>query len=231
MAAYPYVSGTTGKTGSCQSSCAKKMLSIGKTVQTEGEAALVAALNKQPVSVLVEAGNEVWRNYKSGVITQCPGAQVDHAVTAVGYGTSTHDYFKIKNSWGAQWGENGYIYLQRGVGGNGMCNVVEYISYPTLTGTSVNAPSTSQPTVPPTTSAPTVKPTTAPTFSPTTKPSTTGTSQTTTAPTAKPTSNPSPGGAAAYAQCGGNNFSVPTSCVQGFACKFYSEWYSQCIPQ
>ncbi|CAK4484973.1 unnamed protein product [Aphanomyces euteiches] len=132
---------------------------------------------------------------------------------------------------GAQWGENGYIYLQRGVGGNGMCNVVEYISYPTLTGTSVNAPSTSQPTVPPTTSAPTVKPTTAPTFSPTTKPSTTGTSQTTTAPTAKPTSNPSPGGAAAYAQCGGNNFSGPTSCVQGFACKFYSEWYSQCIPQ
>ncbi|KAH9194367.1 hypothetical protein AeNC1_003652 [Aphanomyces euteiches] len=192
--AYPYVSGTTGKTGSCQSSCAKKMLSIGKTVQTEGEAALVAALNKQPVSVLVEAGNEVWRNYKSGVITQCPGAQVDHAVIA--------------------WGENGYIYLQRGVGGNGMCNVVEYISYPTLTGTSVNAPSTSQPTVPPTTSAPTVKPTTAPTFSPTTKPSTTGTSQTTTAPTAKPTSNPSPGGAAAYAQCGGNNFSGPTSCAQ-----------------
>ncbi|CAK4660936.1 unnamed protein product, partial [Aphanomyces euteiches] len=48
-----------------------------------------------------------------------------------------------------------------------------------------------------------------------------------------PTSNPSPGGAAAaaYAQCGGSNFSGPTSCVQGFVCKSYSEWYSQCVLQ
>ncbi|CAK4816929.1 unnamed protein product, partial [Aphanomyces euteiches] len=61
--------------------------------------------------------------------------------------------------------------------------------------------------------------------------------QPTAPPTAKPTSapisNPSAGGAAAaaYAQCGGNNFSGPTSCVQGFECKVSSEWYSQCIPQ
>ncbi|CAK4822573.1 unnamed protein product [Aphanomyces euteiches] len=206
--AYPYKSGSSGQTGSCQSSCAKKTLSIGATVQTQSEASLVTAINSQPASVVVEAGNEVWRNYKSGVVTQCPGKQSDHAVIAVGYGTSTHDYFKIKNSWGAQWGDNGYIYLQRGVGGKGMCNVVEGISYPKLTGTSP----TSQPTTPPT-SSPTTKP-----------PSTTRPSQPTTAPTVKPTptsskpaptSNPSPGGAAAaaYAQCGGSNFSGPTSCV------------------
>ncbi|CAK4755981.1 unnamed protein product [Aphanomyces euteiches] len=172
--AYPYTYGTTSQTGSCQSSCAKKTLSIGETVQTEGEDSLVAALNKQPVSVIVESDNEVWRNYQSGVVTQCPGKQSDHAVIAVGYGTSTHDYFKIKNSWGAQWGDNGYIYLRRGVGGKGMCNVAEGISFPTLTGTTVDppSPSTRQPTVPPTTtspqtSAPTVKPTT--TSSPKTK--------------------------------------------------------------
>ncbi|CAK4843014.1 unnamed protein product [Aphanomyces euteiches] len=224
--AYPYKSGSSGQTGSCQSSCAKKTLSIGATVQTQSEASLVTAINSQPASVVVEAGNEVWRNYKSGVVTHCPGKQSDHAVIAVGYGTSTHDYFKIKNSWGAQWGDNGYIYLQRGVGGKGMCNVVEGISYPKLTGTSP----TSQPTTPPT-SSPTTKP-----------PSTTRPSQPTTAPTVKPTptsskpaptSNPSPGGAAAaaYAQCGGSNFSGPTSCVQGFVCKSYSEWYSQCVLQ
>ncbi|CAK4107062.1 unnamed protein product, partial [Aphanomyces euteiches] len=185
--AYPYVSGTTGQTGSCQMSCAKKTLSIGDTVTTEGEAALMSALNSQPVSVLVEAGNEVWRNYQSGIVTQCPGAQVDHAVIAVGYGTSTHDYYKIKNSWGAQWGESGYIYLQRGVGGKGMCNVVEYISFPTLTGSTVDppSPSTSKPTAspttkPPQTSAPTVKPTSLPT----------ATSQPTTSPTSLPTAKP-----------------------------------------
>ncbi|CAK4726569.1 unnamed protein product, partial [Aphanomyces euteiches] len=99
--AYPYKSGSSGQTGSCQSSCAKKTLSIGATVQTQSEASLVTAINSQPASVVVEAGNEVWRNYKSGVVTQCPGKQSDHAVIAVGYGTSTHDYFKIKNSWGA----------------------------------------------------------------------------------------------------------------------------------
>ncbi|KAH9109914.1 hypothetical protein LEN26_003645, partial [Aphanomyces euteiches] len=71
--AYPYKSGSSGQTGSCQSSCAKKTLSIGATVQTQSEASLVTAINSQPASVVVEAGNEVWRNYKSGVVTQCPG--------------------------------------------------------------------------------------------------------------------------------------------------------------
>ncbi|CAK4649498.1 unnamed protein product, partial [Aphanomyces euteiches] len=175
--AYPYTSGTTGQTGSCQSRCAKKTLSIGETVQTEGEDSLVAALNKQPVSVVVEAGNEVWRNYKSGVVTQCPGKQSDHAVIAVGYGTSTHDYFKIKNSWGAQWGDSGYIYLQRGVGGKGMCNVVEGISFPTLTGTSPTtappSPSTDEPTALPTSSPTPKPPSTTATRSPTVGPTTT----------------------------------------------------------
>ncbi|KAG9400931.1 hypothetical protein AC1031_009653 [Aphanomyces cochlioides] len=160
--AYPYTSDSTGQTGSCQSSCAKKTLSIGETVQTQGEASLVAALNKQPVSVIVESDNEVWRNYKSGVVTHCPGAQSDHAVIAVGYGTSTHDYFKVKNSWGAQWGDNGYI--------------------PELTGTTVAppSPSTDEPTAHPT-SSPTPKPST--TRSPIT---------TTTVPTVEPTTTKSP---------------------------------------
>ncbi|KAF0685480.1 hypothetical protein As57867_022568, partial [Aphanomyces stellatus] len=125
---WPYA----GQTGSCNKNCQKKKLSIGKTVQTSGESSLQSALTKQPVTVVVEAGNAVWRNYKGGVVTQCPGSHSDHAVIAVGFGSSTGQYFKIKNSWGAQWGENGYIYLQRGVGGKGMCNVAEGVSYPQL---------------------------------------------------------------------------------------------------
>ncbi|KAF0719144.1 Aste57867_1258 [Aphanomyces stellatus] len=127
---WPY----SGQTGSCNKNCQKKKLSIGKTVQVSGESALQSALTKQPVTVVVEAGNAVWRNYKGGVVTQCPGARSDHAVIAVGFGASSGQFFKIKNSWGAQWGENGYIYLQRGVGGKGMCNVAEGVAYPTLQG-------------------------------------------------------------------------------------------------
>ncbi|ETV90503.1 hypothetical protein H310_14743, partial [Aphanomyces invadans] len=188
-ASYPYTSGRDGQTGTCQTSCTKKKLAIGKTKTTSGESSLMTVLNSQPATVVVEAANNVWRNYKSGVVTQCPGAPSDHAVIAVGYGTSSSDYFKIKNSWGAQWGDNGYIYLKRGVSGKGMCNVAEGVSYPELGGSP--APTTKNPT--PSTSKPTPSPsqptrTPAPTPSPTTKRPTTVKPKTTTrAP--KPTSN------------------------------------------
>ncbi|KDO33340.1 hypothetical protein SPRG_02147 [Saprolegnia parasitica CBS 223.65] len=125
-AAFPYASGSTGKNGRCKNNCSKTKVLVGKSVNIQGEGALQTALDKQPVTVVVEAGNNVWRNYKSGVVQSCPGAQSDHAVLAVGYGTKDGvQHFKIKNSWGASWGESGYIYLQRGVAGKGMCNVAE----------------------------------------------------------------------------------------------------------
>ncbi|RHZ40628.1 hypothetical protein DYB26_013513 [Aphanomyces astaci] len=149
---YPYTSGKGGQTGTCQTSCTKKQLSIGKAKYTSGEGSLMTVLESQPATVAVESGNAVWRNYKSGIVSQCPGAQSDHAVIAVGY---NDDYFKIKNSWGTQWGENGYIYLKRGMSGKGMCNVAEEIWYPELGGSSPT-PSSSQPT--PSTSQRTPKP-------------------------------------------------------------------------
>ncbi|KAL4874924.1 putative mannan endo-1,4-beta-mannosidase F [Aspergillus karnatakaensis] len=33
-----------------------------------------------------------------------------------------------------------------------------------------------------------------------------------------------------YGQCGGNNWSGPTTCVAGYTCVRQNEWYSQCIP-
>ncbi|KAF0718604.1 hypothetical protein As57867_001596, partial [Aphanomyces stellatus] len=162
---WPYSSGTSGQTGSCSKSCTKKQLSIGQSVQVSGESALATALNKQPVSVTVEAGNSVWQNYQGGVVTRCPGAQSDHAVIAVGYDGQS---YKVRNSWGAGWGEGGYIRLQQGVGDVGTCNVVNSVSYPqinvnpTPTPTSKNpSPSTPSPPTPkPSTTKPTPKPST-----------------------------------------------------------------------
>ena len=50
------------------------------------------------------------------------GAKIDHAVTVVGYGTDSNgvDFWKVKNSWGTRWGENGYFRVKRGVG---MCSI------------------------------------------------------------------------------------------------------------
>ncbi|RLO13550.1 hypothetical protein DYB28_007231 [Aphanomyces astaci] len=90
--------------------CSSIKLSIGKLGRVEGEDALQTVLNAQSVAVLVESVNLVWKNYKKGVVIQCPGADSDDAVMVVGYGTSTDDFFEIQNSW-VPMGCNGYIFL------------------------------------------------------------------------------------------------------------------------
>merc|ERR1712241_1217225 len=63
-----------------------------------------------------------FQSYGGGVFAGCPaGSSTDHAITVVGDGTDNGvDYWLIKNSWGARWGENGFIRLQRGVS---MCGI------------------------------------------------------------------------------------------------------------
>merc|ERR1711962_1023735 len=50
------------------------------------------------------------QEYKGGIFSGCTTTKTDHAVTVVGYGSEGGvDYWLIKNSWGSNWGENGYI--------------------------------------------------------------------------------------------------------------------------
>lgn len=60
------------------------------------------------------------------------GAEVDHGVVAVGYGTENGvDYWLVRNSWGANWGEEGYIKLERNVKTyTGKCGITIEPSYP-----------------------------------------------------------------------------------------------------
>ena len=79
------------------------------------EQALAEAVSQGPVSVAVCAIT-IFQFYNKGVVTSnlC-GAMLDHGVLAVGYGTdSGTKYWKVKNSWGKSWGENGYIHVETG---------------------------------------------------------------------------------------------------------------------
>jgi len=74
--------------------------------------------------------------YNGGVISKGCGTNLDHGVLVVGYGTDATlgDYWKLKNSWGGSWGEEGYFRVARDttVSGPGMCGLQSEPSYPTV---------------------------------------------------------------------------------------------------
>jgi len=101
---------------------------------TASTTALEAACMGGPVSVAIEADEYSFQLYTGGVLTSKCGSNLDHGVLLVGYGTDgSDDYWKVKNSWGEDWGESGYIRLCRNChvnGGNGQCGILSMASYP-----------------------------------------------------------------------------------------------------
>jgi cathepsin L len=92
---------------------------------------LKAHIAKGPVSVGIEADQPVFHQYTGGIITSSScGSAVDHAVLAIGYGKENgQEYYIVKNSWGADWGENGYVRI--GVAnGLGICGIQSQPSQP-----------------------------------------------------------------------------------------------------
>ena len=80
---------------------------------------------KNPVAVSVEADKNVFQRYTSGILnSRACGTDTDHAVTAVGYGTEGEkEYYIVRNSWGASWGEQGYIRMAVEKTGAGICGI------------------------------------------------------------------------------------------------------------
>ena len=133
---YPY----TAQDGSCHTCKPVTTINGYVNVTAYSADALRRSLVQQPVSVVIEADQSIFQFYSSGVVTSGCGNKLDHAVLAVGYGTTEEGqaYFKVKNSWGSTWGDHGYIYLGADStssstnNGAGVCGVLSMPTYPTM---------------------------------------------------------------------------------------------------
>ncbi|CAL8298569.1 unnamed protein product [Lota lota] len=102
-------------------------------VPSGNEKALQAAVaTVGPVSVSINASLTSFQYYKGGVYNppDCYSLGSNHAVLVVGYGTDQgQDYWIVKNSWGSDWGERGYIRMARN---KNLCAIARYPLYPIL---------------------------------------------------------------------------------------------------
>ena len=94
-----------------------------------------AVSQKGPVTVSIEVIAS-FHSYKSGIYSDptCPNDGVTHnqSVVVVGYGTDSAtklDYWIVRNSWGDDWGESGYVRIIRGVN---MCNIASNAAFPAV---------------------------------------------------------------------------------------------------
>merc|ERR1712088_1061252 len=126
---YPYVSGSTKTEGTCAYDQSKANLNLSSgcvRLPSADENTMVDAIaNKGPLGIGINASGRGFSLYTSGVYSNpsCTD-RLNHAVLATGYGTwaaTGQDYFEIKNSWGASWGDSGFINVARNDGN--MCGV------------------------------------------------------------------------------------------------------------
>jgi len=127
---YSYVSGN-GTEDACWAQAAVRAAATIDSfvdVPKAEEAQLAAAVAKQPVSVAIEADQADFQHYKSGVFDAPCGTKLDHGVLIVGL---TADSYVVKNSWGASWGEAGFIRMARNAANaSGTCGIALQASYP-----------------------------------------------------------------------------------------------------
>ena len=93
---------------------------------------LKEAVKINPVCIAIDANDPTFRFYSNGVIEDNNKKEptLNHAVLLIGYGKDEKgDYWIVQNSWGTNWGDNGYFKL-RIINGKGVLSCQLYGLYP-----------------------------------------------------------------------------------------------------
>ena len=95
-------------------------------IKISGDAELLTYANKHIVSVAIKVVS-TFHSYKKGIFNDksCNEQPVDHAVAVVGYES---EFWLVRNSWGAGWGDDGYIKMSRNI--NNICHISTHSHIP-----------------------------------------------------------------------------------------------------
>jgi len=122
---YPY----TGSNTQCKFKSADIVADISGwayVTQNRNETAMLYSLAANgPLSICVDAAT--WQFYGGGIISNFCGHSLDHCVQLTGYNTSAsgQDYWIVRNSWGTDWGLNGYLYVERN---KDLCGIADEVT-------------------------------------------------------------------------------------------------------
>ncbi|XP_061462561.1 cathepsin K isoform X1 [Rhineura floridana] len=129
---YPYIGqdencmyNPTGKAAKCRGY---------REVPKGNERALKRAVARiGPIAVGIDASLSSFQFYSRGVYydENCNAENINHAVLAVGYGTQKGTkHWIIKNSWGEEWGDKGYVLMARNM--DNACGIANLASFPKM---------------------------------------------------------------------------------------------------
>ena len=132
MADFPYVA----QDRACDMSGVADSLAGVRVTGTEfvtgSDSRLAEAAAESIVTVAILVVDD-FSYYRTGIFSCLAAAgcdcsnSINHAVTVVGYAA---DYWNVRNSWGQNWGDGGYIKMSRAQ--DNICNINSYAQRPTL---------------------------------------------------------------------------------------------------